>query len=543
MSTPMSLPAEVFPRALDEIPTEVRQPYYRAGARYLINGEVREWSGPCEEVHSPVCVGGEHGPTPYALGHYPQMAAEQAQQALAAAGRAYDHGAGDWPAMSVAQRIRHVEAFLPRMVAVRDEVVRLLMWEIGKTLPDARKEFDRTVDYVRDTIQALKELDRVSSRFAVEQGFLAQIRRSPLGVVLCMGPYNYPLNETFTTLIPALIMGNTVIFKPPKYGVLLHAPLLHAAAESFPPGVVNTVYGEGRVVVGPLMESGSIDVLAFIGSAKVASILKKQHPRPNRLRCVLGLEAKNPAVILPHADLDLAVKECALGALSYNGQRCTAIKIIFAHRSIADDFSQRLAAAFEQVTVGMPWEEGVRITPLPEDGKPQWLKELVDEAVAGGARILNRGGGTIDHTLYYPALLYPTRPGLRICQVEQFGPVTPVVPYVDEQEVIDWIVQCPVGQQAALFGSDAVRLSRFVDPLVNQVCRVNINSQCQRGPDTFPFTGRKDSAEGTLSVTDALRVFSIRSLVAAKANETNEAIISEIIRGRHSKFLSTDFIF
>ena len=112
------------------------------------------------------------------------------------------------------------------MQAVRDEVVRLLMWEIGKTLPDAAKEFDRTVEYIRDTIEALKDLDRTSSRFAVEQGFVAQIRRSPLGVVLCMGPFNYPLNETFTTLIPALIMGNTVIFKPPKYGVLLHAPLL-----------------------------------------------------------------------------------------------------------------------------------------------------------------------------------------------------------------------------------------------------------------------------------------------------------------------------
>jgi len=83
----------------------------------------------------------------------------------------------------------------------------------------------------------------------------------------------------------------------------------------------------------------------------------------------------------------------------------------------------------------------------------------------------------------------------------------------------------------------------LIDTLVNQVCRVNINSQCQRGPDVFPFTGRKDSAEGTLSVSDALRVFSIRSLVAAKANEVNEAIVSEIVRGRHSNFLTTDFIF
>ncbi len=147
--------------------------------------------------------------------------------------------------MSVEERIRHVESFVRGMQEKRDAVVNLLMWEIGKSLPDAEKEFDRTVDYIRDTITALKELDRVSSRLTVEDGIIGQIRRAPLGVVLCMGPFNYPLNETFTTLIPALIMGNTVIFKPPKLGVLLHQPLLEAFRDSFPAGVVNTVYGEG----------------------------------------------------------------------------------------------------------------------------------------------------------------------------------------------------------------------------------------------------------------------------------------------------------
>jgi glyceraldehyde-3-phosphate dehydrogenase (NADP+) len=543
MPTRVSTPATVFPISADQIPESMRVDHYSAGARYLIDGQVRPWDGPCQEVHAPICLGPAGNCQPFALGHYPLMTTDVARQALDAACRAYRHGCGDWPTMSVAERIRHVEAFVPRMVAVRDEVVRLLMWEIGKTLPDARKEFDRTVDYINDTIAALKELDRRSSQFAVEQGFVAQIRRSPLGVVLCMGPFNYPLNETFTTLIPALIMGNTVIFKPPRYGVLLHAPLLEAFAAAFPPGVVNTVYGEGSVVVGPLMESGAVDVLAFIGSARVASLLKKQHPRPNRMRSVLGLEAKNAAAILPHADLELAVRECTLGALSYNGQRCTAIKIIFVHRSIADDFVARLSESVGALTVGMPWDEGTQITPLPEDGKPAWLSELVANARADGAQIVNAGGGTIDQTLFYPAVLYPAQPDMDICKVEQFGPVVPVVPYDDEQQVIDWVVQSPVGQQAALFGSEADRLSRLIDPLVNQVCRVNINSQCQRGPDTFPFTGRKDSAEGTLSVSDALRVFSIRSLVAAKANDTNERIISAIVRDRHSKFLSTDFIF
>lgn len=100
----------------------------------------------------------------------------------------------------------------------------------------------------------------------------------PLGVALCMGPYNYPLNETFTTLIPALIMGNTVVFKPAKFGVLLIRPLLEAFRDSFPPGVINVIYGRGRETVSALMASGKVDVFAFIGTHSGASDLKKLHP-------------------------------------------------------------------------------------------------------------------------------------------------------------------------------------------------------------------------------------------------------------------------
>ena len=541
MSTTVGTPRSVFP-TWAQVPESMR--FVKLdGARYLIDGKIRAWTGPCQEVSSPIGLTDSGRFERATLGRYPLMTPEAAMEALEAAGHAYGGGSGAWPTMSVAERIHCLETFIPRMQAVRDPVVRTLMWEIGKTYGDSCKEFDRTVEYIRDTINALKDLDRVSSRFVVEQGFVAQIRRSPLGVVLCMGPQNYPLNETFTTLIPALIMGNTVVFKPPRYGVLLHAPLLEAFAESFPPGVVNTVCGRGSVVVEPLMAGGRVDVLAFIGSAKVAGELKHRHPQPNRLRCVFGLEAKNAAVILPDADLEAAVAECTLGALSFNGQRCTAIKMIFVHRSLAHAFVERFADAVDKLVVGMPWESGVQITPLAEDGKPKWFKELVDEAIAAGAHVVNRGGASIEETLFYPAILYPASLNTRVGQIEQFGPVVPIVPYDDEQEVIDWVRESSFGQQASLFGHDPQRLSRLIDPLANQVCRININSQCQRGPDTFPFVGRKDSAEGTLSVTDALRVFSIRSLVAAKTTEANQQIISAIVAGRHSKFLSTDFIF
>jgi glyceraldehyde-3-phosphate dehydrogenase (NADP+) len=149
----------------------------------------------------------------------------------------------------------------------------------------------------------------------------------------------------------------------------------------------------------------------------------------------------------------------------------------------------------------------------------------------------------VRRTYFHPAVLFPVAPEARVYREEQFGPVIPVVPFEDPEAPIRYIIESSYGSQASVFGSDPDAIARLIDPLVNQVCRVNLNSQCQRGPDAFPFTGRKDSAEGTLSVSDALRVFSIRTLVAAKATELNKEIVSGIVRERKSSFLSTDFLF
>ncbi|MCZ7545342.1 MAG: NADP-dependent glyceraldehyde-3-phosphate dehydrogenase [Anaerolineae bacterium] len=531
----------IFPDE-DKVPAAFRmEPLHQT--EYLIDGALRHWDGPMAEVFSGMCVRTAAGVTQKRIGAYPMLTEHEALEALDAAVRAYDSGGGAWPTMPVAERIAHVEAFALRMVEKRHEVVSLIMWEIGKSHADATREFDRTVAYIRDTIDALKELDRAGSRFTIQEGIIGQIRRAPLGVVLCMGPYNYPLNETFTLLIPALIMGNTTVFKPPRLGALLYRPLLEAFRDAFPPGVVNTVYGRGSKVTPPLMASGKVDVLAFIGSSAAADALKKAHPKPHRLRSVLGLEAKNAAIVLPDADLDLTVRECVLGTLSFNGQRCTALKMLYVHRDIIDAFLDRFNQAIVALKIGMPWEEGVNLTPLPAKEEVQRHVDLVADAVAHGARVVNVGGGAVNETFFYPAVVYPVTAEMRLYHEEQFGPTIPVAAFDDIETPIRYIVESNYGQQASIFGSDPDIIGRLIDPLVNQVCRLNINSQCQRGPDTFPFTGRKDSAEGTLSVSDALRVFTIRTLVAAKANDLNKALITDIVRERKSNFLSTDFIF
>jgi glyceraldehyde-3-phosphate dehydrogenase (NADP+) len=538
----MPAPLVTFPTP-ESVPADVRVDPDSISMKYLVGGEIRTWAGRGKDVESPICLHLADGTIrPAVVGRAPMLDRKEALAALAAARAAWQHGRGVWPTMPVGKRIGCMERFVAGMIRAREPVVRLLMWEIGKSRKDSETEFDRTVVYIRDTIEALKELDRTSGRFVVSEGTIGQIRRSPLGVVLCMGPFNYPLNETFTTLIPALVMGNTIVSKLPRYGMLLHAPLLPAFAEAFPPGVVNIVQGDGPEVVGPIMESGDVDCLAFIGTSRVANILKRQHPRPNRLRCITGLEAKNPAIVLPEADLDVAVREVVGGALTFNGQRCTAIKLTFVHKVVAEAFVARLAAAVDALPAGMPWEPGVKLTPLPEEGKAQALTRLVDDAVGKGARIVNQGGGAFG-TFYRPAVVYPVSKEMALYSAEQFGPIVPVVPFEDDAEIDQFMRESPYGQQVSIFGRDPARIAGLVDALANQVCRINLNTQCRRGPDSFPFTGRKDSAEGTLSVSDALRAFSIRAVCATDSSDSNKELVSTIVSRRLSSFLSNDFIF
>ena len=337
------------------------------------------------------------------------------------------------------------------------------------------------------------------------------------------------------------MMGNTAIFKPAKHGVLLIAPLLEAFHKSFPPGVVNIVFGRGRTIASPIMKSGLVDVLALIGHSSSAISLQDLHPKKNRLRLVLGLEAKNPGIILPDADLDQTVSECISGTLSFNGQRCTALKVLYVHEDIREQFLEKFSKAVDALQVGLPWENSL-LTPLPEPSKPVYIKDLIDDAVEKGASVINARGGEMTANYCFPAVLYPVTQDMKVYEEEQFGPVIPILSFTDIQQPLDDMSSSSYGQQVSLFGKDVNQLAPLIDTLANLVCRVNLNSSCQRGPDVYPFTGRKDSAVSTLSVHDALRSFSIRTFLASKVNDTNNVILERLMASKKSKFISTDYI-
>lgn len=524
----------LFPK-INEIPEKFRLDKIVNQTKILINGEFIEWKGPFQDVFSPIYIQSEstNSLEKFKIGSYPIATNKESIRALDAATKAFNGGKGEWPSMSVNDRIMAMENFIHKMESQREPIVKMIIWEICKSVKDAEKEFDRTVEYIKDTIIALKKIDKESSQIKTVSGVLAQVKKLPYGVVLCMGPYNYPLNETFATLIPALLMGNTILFKPPRQGILLFSYLLDAFKECFPQGVINTLYGRGRDVTPVLMQSGKIDVLAFIGSSKVANGMIKESPFANSLHAVLGLDAKNAGIIDETANIDRAVNEVIQGAFSFNGQRCTALKIIFVHSSIADNFNKKLCEEISKLSVGMPWDNNVFITPVAEPEKPEYIQKCIDEAIANGGEILNKesGGGIINYSLINPAIIYPVNEKMNLLyNKEQFGPILPIVPYYYSEEPIDYIIKSNTGQQVSIFSNNTENISNFIKSLRCQVGRININSQCQRGPDVFPFNGRKNSAKGTLSITEALYALSIDSVIATKDNDFNDKLISSILK-------------
>lgn len=172
------------------------------------------------------------------------------------------------------------------------------------------------------------------------------------------------------------------------------------------------------------------------------------------------------------------------------------------HESVAEDFLANLKREVGALKAGLPWDEGVNITPLPEPNKPKYLEDLIRDAVEHGASVINAdtGGGSLRGSLFQPAIVYPVTPAMRLWREEQFGPVIPVATFKDLSEVKAAAKESWNGQQSAIFTSDQMssEAASLVDSLSTIVGRININAQCQRSPDSFPFSGRRSSAMGTM---------------------------------------------
>jgi len=487
------------------------------------------------------------------IGSMVQMTEDHALTSLAEASSAWDGGTGAWPQTPLAERIATVERLVEGLLERREDMANVLMMEIGKSRPTALDEVDRTIKFIREVIESIRNhssnksdgtITDFSENFDQVGSTYYFIRRAAIGIVLCLGPFNYPLNETYAALIPALLMGNVAIMKIPSVGGLVHLLSMEAFEEAgFPPGVMNFISGSGRKTMPPLMQTGEIDVLSFIGGSKAADELMKQHPEPHRLKVFLQLEAKNMGIFLADlwesdgedAALERTVKEAVAGALSFNGQRCTAIKAIFVPRTHADDFVRRFVREVRKLESGLPWqttEEGnyPTITPLPFPKRVEYMQSLISNAKLHGCKVVNEEGGVLvggeDSTLMIPAILYPVTEKMDIFLSEQFGPVVPIIPYDNIDEIISYARDGKYAQQCAIFTSNGEGgiATMLLDKFSSIFGKITINSQCGRSPDVIPFSGRRSSAMGVMSISNSLAEFSVPTVVSYKAGTMSEDI-------------------
>ncbi len=494
---------------------------------YMIDWEIREFDWESVEVYSSFNIDMEKKSAwieiesdRVLIWKYPKLTEKEALEALDAAVKAYDDGEWKWPSADPDERIEMMLGFMNHMYLNKKWIVELLMAEIWKNREDAEKEFDRTIEYIVETVQTYNEMIKEAWEIREVWWLLTKKILTPTWPTLCMGPYNYPLNETFTTLIPALLSWNTIIYKPAKFWVLFNAYLMHSFMECFPKWVVNVITWEWKTIIPPIMESWKIVNFAFIWTDRVADDLVKKHPYPHILNPVLWLGAKNPWIIMPGCDINNAVDHSLSWNLSYNWQRCTAHKINFLHTSIKEEFLTKYLEKFSKLKFWYPFAEWSKFTPIPDSSHIEYLKRLLNDAVSKWAKIMNPGWWYVYWLYMHPAILTWVTPDMDIYHLEQFGPIVPFVDYKDINEVKEYVKKSRYGQQASIFYWDESNEKEVKDMkrfLVRQVWRLNENTQCQRSPDSLPFSWRKHSALRILSLRDAIEEFTMPVVVAASA--------------------------
>ncbi|MEK7545046.1 MAG: aldehyde dehydrogenase family protein [Patescibacteria group bacterium] len=461
----------------------------------LVNGKVRELHGTHHPLVSPVPQL-ESGKLPEQEG-LPVIAdivhatGDNARQCVRAADEAFRNR--EWADASWGERAACLADFRDQMAVKRELLVRLLMLEIAKTRKDAEAEVDRTLEYIDLTVGVMHEqAGKEQILYERTPGKLYE-RRSvrPKGVTVVLAPSNYPLNETFTTLISALAVGNTVVAKAAKQGVLTLMALLPDFAECFPPGVVNVFSGDHDTVEA-MAQTGDIAIFSFFGATNSGNKIRRKFAVEGPTQMELAMGAKNILYVRADADIALAVKVAVDGAFSYNGQRCTAVKHVIVHAAVAEEFQKQYVLAVDALKSGRPEEPGVRVTPLLNPQAVQHQQNFVRDAVSQGASVANNPQLRPDLGLAYypPTVLTGVTRDMNIYHEEQFGTVIPVTVVQDDAEAIEVYAESQFGQQASIVTQanpldvDFSRLTRSIGAYVQQVL---INMPPARGPEGKPF--------------------------------------------------------
>ena len=400
-----------------------------------------------------------------------------------------------------------------RMEDLKDILIR----EISKDDKSAEGEITRTADYIRFTADIAKGIVGESMQSDNFPGFkkdkISLITREPVGVILAISPFNYPINLSASKIAPALIAGNSVVLKPATQGSLCGLYLAKVFQEAgVPDGVLNTITGKGSDIGDYIVTHKYVDFINFTGSTEVGFSISK---KVGMIPLLMELGGKDAAIVLEDADLDLAAKNIVAGAYSYSGQRCTAVKRVLAVESIADELISKLKELVLKLKTGKPTDKDVNITPLIDEKSANFVWELVEDAKEKGANIIV--GGKREENLIYPILFDKVTEDMRLAWEEPFGPILPVIRVKDKDKAIEIANKSKYGLQSSVFTKDINKAFYVANRL--EVGTVQINNKTERGPDNFPFSGVKASGIGTQGIKYSIEAMSRQKGIVINLNE------------------------
>ncbi|MEW6716896.1 MAG: aldehyde dehydrogenase family protein [Chloroflexota bacterium] len=416
--------------------------------------------------------------------------AEDSLKAVEAARAAYL----DWRWIPANEKAAALHQMAAKIRDHHDELVRLLTQEEGKPIP----ENDEELWWVEETFDYYAELARHERGRVIPSGESGQFNfviKEPYGVVACIVPWNYPLLLLAWKMAPALAAGNTVVIKPSELTPLSTLRMIEVACDHLPSGVVNVVTGYGPEAGEPLVTHPDVPVIAFTGSLAVGQhIAGLAAPMMKKLHLELG--GKDPMVIAPEVDLDMAVSGLAYAALINAGQVCTSTERVYVHESIFGRFSEELTDFVGKLRLGNGLDEGTDIGPMIRDKFRQKVEAQISEAVSAGAKILVGGQRPrqFPHGFFLePTVITNVDHSMRLMQEETFGPVIPLMPYKDFDEAIHLANDCQYGLGASLMSYDARLVKRFFEEV--KAGTIWINDPLT---DNFagPFGGMKMSGLG-----------------------------------------------
>ena len=453
-----------------------------------------EWRPPSSGTYSSVI----DPSTGRSIGEAPIASADEARAAVDAAA-AVEESWGTTPGHVRAKILRAAAA---RLRDDRETMARLIASEVGKPISDSRIEVDRAVGVYELAAEEIRHLggesfpaDAYERPAGNEKRFLFTVR-DPIGVVVAIGPFNFPLNLLSHKVAPALAAGNPVVAKPTSAAPFTALRLAeHLAAAGLPPGVLNVVVGPGRTVGDTLVEHPSTRLVTFTGSTEVGKAIAEKAGRHAK-RVILEMGGMDPFVVLDDAALDVALPAAIRGAFGYSGQVCTASKRILVQDSIAEKFARSLADRANALRVGPALEETTEVGPLIDSAAVVRMEELVADARTRSAKLLAGGSrpSSGPGNFYRPTVMDEVPEDARVAREEPFGPIAPVIRFHDLEDAVRIANSTPYGLQAAVYTRDLARGFSLAKRI--RAGGVHLNDPTNLRWDALPFGGVKESGLG-----------------------------------------------